>query len=80
VGANREKTRALDGLQGVCALAGITLGVIPLISWALGGESGGLLGRIFGWSPSGSLAYVLPMVVIVVVIGVVAILEAMKRR
>jgi hypothetical protein len=77
--ANREKTRALDGLQGASALIGITLGVIPLVSWAVGGQSGGLLGRIFGWSASGSLAYVLPVVVIVAVIGLIAILETMKR-
>lgn len=77
--ANREKTRLLDGLQGVSALIGITLGVIPLTGWALGAQSGGLLERIFGWSPSTSLAYVLPVVVIVLVIGLIAILEAMKR-
>lgn len=77
--ANREKTRLLDGLQGASALVGITLGGIPLVAWAVGRESGGLLGWVFGWSPSGSLAYVLPVVVIVAAIGVIAILEAMKR-
>jgi hypothetical protein len=77
--ASREKTRAIDGLQGVCALIGITVGVIPLASWAVGGESGGLLGRISGWSPLGSQAYVLPVAVIAVAIGVIAILEVMKR-
>lgn len=39
--ANREKTRLLDGLQGVSAIIGITLGVIPLIGGAVGGQSGG---------------------------------------
>jgi hypothetical protein len=53
--------------------------VIPLASWAVGGESGGLLGRISGWSPLGSQAYVLPVAVIAVAIGVIAILEVMKR-
>ena len=76
--ASREKTRAIDGLQGVCALIGITVGVIPLVSWGSEGSPGDL-GRISGWSPLGSQAYVLPVAVIVVAIGVIAILEVMKR-
>jgi hypothetical protein len=51
--------------------------VIPLISWVLGGSSGGLLRLIFG-PLSGAMAYVVPLVV-VVAIGLIAILEAMKR-
>jgi uncharacterized membrane protein YeiB len=77
--ANRERTRSLDVLQGMSALGGITLGLIPLVGLVVGAESGGLLGRIFGWSPSGSLAWVLPVVIIAVAIGVIAILEVMKR-
>ena len=77
--ANREKTRLLDGLQGVSAIIGITLGVIPLISGAVGGQSVGLLRLIFG-SLSGPMAYVVPLVVIILTIGLIAILEAMKRR
>ena len=77
--ANREKTRLLDGLQGVSAIIGITLGVIPLISGAVGGQFGGLLRLIFG-SLSGPMAYVVPLVVIILTIGLIAILEAMKRR
>jgi hypothetical protein len=75
---SREKSRLLDGLQGVSALIGITLGVIPLISWALGGSSGGLLQLILG-PLSGAMAYVVPLVVVVLAIGLIAILEAMKR-
>ena len=76
--ANREKTRLLDGLQGVSAIIGITLGVIPLISGVVGGQSGGLLRLIFG-SLSGPMAYVVPLVVIFLTIGLIAILESMKR-
>ena len=36
-----EKTRLLDGLQGVSALIGITLGVIPLIAGPWAGRLGG---------------------------------------
>jgi hypothetical protein len=75
---SREKTRLLDGLQGMSALLGITLGVIPLISWVLGGSSGGLLRLIFG-PLSGVMAYAVPLVVVVLAIGLIAILEAMKR-
>lgn len=76
--ANREKTGLLDVLQGVSALIGITLGVIPLVSWAVGGQAGGLLRLIFG-SLSGPMAYVMPLVVIILTIGLIAIMEAMKR-
>lgn len=75
-----DRMRAIDGLQGVSALVGITLGVIPLVGWAMGTESGGLLGLVFGWSPSGTSAYVLPVVVVVAAIGVIAALEMVKRH
>lgn len=77
--SSSEKPRSLDVLQGIVALGGITLGAIPLVGLVLGGGDGGLLGRVFGWSASGSLAWVLPVVVIAVAIGVIAMLEAMKR-
>lgn len=64
---------------GYPLILGITLGVIPLLSGVVGGQSGGLLRLIFG-SLSGSMAYVVPLVVIILTIGLIAILEAMKRR
>ncbi len=76
---NSNKTRSFDGLQGACALIGITFGGIPLIRWTITGEHGALFRWIFG-NTSGSMAYVAPLVVIAAAVGVIAALEGLKRR
>lgn len=79
VAATRSQTRVIDGLQGIAALIGITLGLIPLVWWALDGQHSAIFRWVFG-APSGSMAYVVPLVVIAVVIGFIAVLERLKRR
>lgn len=73
------KTPAIDGLQGASALFGITLGLIPLVRWVLQREHGAIFRWMFG-DPSGSMAYAVPLVVIVATIGFIAALEGLKRR
>jgi len=61
------------------ALVGITLGVIPLAQRVLGADQSGLFRWIFG-QPAGSMTFVIPVVVIAVAVGLVAVLELAKRR
>lgn len=74
-----SKTPAVDGLQGVAGLVGITVGAIPLLRWAVEREHGAIFRWIFG-NPSGAMGYVAPLLVIVATIGFVAALERLKPR
>ena len=42
VAKTRSKTPAVDGLQGVAGLVGITVGAIPLLRWAVEREHGAI--------------------------------------
>ena len=77
--ASRDRPRAIDGLQGVVAFVGITFGVIPVVRWAIQEQHGALFEWLFGVR-TGSMGYVAPLALIVVVIGIIAALEMTKRR
>ncbi|WP_158892643.1 hypothetical protein [Amycolatopsis anabasis] len=77
--AQDGKNRTIDGAQGVFALIGITVGAIPLVRWMVDGQHGGLFRWLFG-THSGSMGYVLPIVVIVVAIAFIGALEIVKKR
>lgn len=72
-------SRTIDGLQGLAALVGITLGAIPLVRWVAQGRHGGLFRWLFG-DHSGAMGFAAPLMVIAVAIGVIAALEGWKRR
>lgn len=76
---SNERTRALDGLEGVAALVGITLGVIPFARWAITGELGGLFAWIFG-SFTETMGYAAPLIVVAVSVAIIAAFEVMKKR
>jgi hypothetical protein len=69
----------IDGLQGVLGLIGITVGVIPLVRWMIQGEHGAAFRWLFG-TPTGVLAYAVPLAFSGVVIAAIAGLEMLKRR
>lgn len=71
-------TRTVDGMQGLVALIGITLGVIPLVRAAYGGGPGWLLGWLPGME-GGATTYVVPIVIVVVAVAVMGVLERSKR-
>jgi hypothetical protein len=73
------RTRAIDGVQGLVALVGITLGAIPLVRWIVQDEHGGLFRTLFG-THTGAMGYVAPILVIVAAVAVIALLEIPKRR
>lgn len=73
-----HRARTIDGLQGLTALLGITLGVLPLIQALVGGHPG-LLRLVLG-EDAGSMTYAAPIAVVVVIAVVIAVLEGTKRR
>ncbi|TQN27850.1 hypothetical protein FHX37_4581 [Haloactinospora alba] len=70
--------RTLDALQGVVAIAGITVGVIPLALWMLNGKHSGAFRLLFG-SPDAPIAYTIPLLVIAACVALIALLERAKR-
>lgn len=70
--------RTLDALQGVVAIVGITVGVIPLVRWTLHGEHGGAFQLLFG-SPDAPMAYTIPLLVIAAGVALIALLEWAKK-
>jgi hypothetical protein len=77
--ASRDRAGAIDAFQGLFAFVGVTLGVIPMVRWAIQEEYGALFEWLFGVQ-TGSMGYVTPLAVIVAVVGAIAALEMMKRR
>lgn len=73
-----NRARTIDGLQGLTALLGITLGVLPLIQVLVGGHPGLL--RVVLDEDAGSMIYAVPIAVVVVMAVVIAVLEGTKRR
>ncbi|QUH01142.1 hypothetical protein HUO13_10260 [Saccharopolyspora erythraea] len=71
--------KQIDAVQGVVGLIGITIGVIPLARWAFTGEHGGLFEWLLG-KPTGLMGLLVPLAVVLVGVGVIAALEAAKRR
>ncbi|MFB9317151.1 hypothetical protein [Cryptosporangium minutisporangium] len=71
--------KAIDGWQGLCFFLGITLGVIPLIQFALGTRRGGLLRFVFGDDP-GAARWIVPLVILAVAIAAITLLERRKAR
>jgi hypothetical protein len=71
--------KAIDGWQGLCCFLGITLGVIPLIQFALGVRRGGLLRFVLGEQPGAAL-WIAPTAVLVVAVTAIALLERRKAR
>ncbi|MBK1785559.1 hypothetical protein [Prauserella cavernicola] len=75
----QERTRALDGVQGVVGFAGVMLGLIPLGGWIIAGTHNGPFRWLFG-EQTGPMGYVAPLLVIAVAIVVIGALEKVKRR
>lgn len=73
------RSKSIDGVQGLVALAGITFGAIPLVRWVASGEHGGLFRWLFG-EHTGAMGLGAPLIVILVAVGAVAALEVWKRR
>ncbi|SHF66865.1 hypothetical protein [Streptoalloteichus hindustanus] len=71
--------RTIDGLQGACAIVGITIGVIPLVRWVATDRHGGLFEWVFG-ARGGVSAYLVPLLLIAVAVGAIAALEKAKPR
>ncbi|MFB9314187.1 hypothetical protein [Nocardioides plantarum] len=68
-----------DGLQGLFAVVGIWLGVIPLVRVAFGGE----VGRLASWLPGvegDTGRWLVPAVIVVGCVAVIAALERAKQR
>lgn len=74
-----RSTSAIDGVQGVIAIAGITLGVVPLVKWLFVQEHTGPFRFLFG-QQTGAAAYVVPLLVIVAAFVVIGVLETRKRK
>ncbi|GAA2840513.1 hypothetical protein [Crossiella cryophila] len=73
-----KSVSAIDGAQGVIAIVGITLGAVPLIRWFIEGQHSGPFRWIFG-EQTGTMGYVVPLLVIGVGFGLIAVLERRKR-
>ncbi|MCK2238845.1 MULTISPECIES: hypothetical protein [unclassified Crossiella] len=73
-----KSVSAIDGVQGVIALVGITLGGVPLVRWFIEGQHSGPFRWLFG-EQTGTMGYVAPLLVIGVAIGLIAVLERRKR-
>ena len=73
----KENSR-LNGLQGLVALVGITLGVIPLIQLVFSGGPGKLLSWAVGSGPS-LAAYGVSAAISFTALMLVTILERKKR-
>lgn len=74
---NESTKRSVTTAQGVAALVGITLGVIPLVG-VLIGRGPGLWTRLVG--DTGSAVWWLPGVVVVACVVAIAVLERSARR
>ncbi|WP_216215834.1 hypothetical protein [Amycolatopsis aidingensis] len=72
-------TKAIDGLEGLVGLAGVTLGVIPFGGWVIAKEHSGPFRWLFG-EQTGAMGYVAPLVVVAVAALLITVLEAVKRR
>ena len=71
--------KAIDGWQGFVGFVGITLGVIPLIRYAIGGRRGGLLRFVLGDDPGAAL-WIVPLVILAVSAAAILLLELGKTR
>lgn len=74
-----QRTKTYDVLQGVCAVIGITFGLIPLVKWFIDGTHNGPFRFVFG-TPTGAMAYLAPVIVIIAVFALIALFEGLKRR
>ncbi|GAB3476197.1 hypothetical protein [Amycolatopsis cihanbeyliensis] len=73
------QNKAIDGLEGLLALAGITLGAIPFGGWVIAKEHSGPFRWLFG-EHTGAMGYVVPLLVLGVAVLLIAVLEGAKRR
>ncbi|KWT63845.1 hypothetical protein ADL21_00320 [Streptomyces albus subsp. albus] len=74
-----EQSKVIVGIQSVAVLAAIPLGAIPLVKYITENDHGGLFRALFG-EHAGSMALVLPGLVIVVALVIVGVLEVVKKR
>ncbi|EIE98988.1 hypothetical protein [Saccharomonospora glauca] len=77
--SGQSNKKAVDLIQTVVVLAAIPLGVIPLVQYLTSDDHGGLFTTLFG-EQTGSLAVLLPALIIVGALVIVGALEAVKRR
>ncbi|MFG1927889.1 hypothetical protein [Cryptosporangium sp. NPDC048952] len=73
------KNKTIDGWQGFLALIGVSLGVIPLVQYAIGVRRGGLLRFVLGDDPGAAL-WIVPLVILAVVAVVILLLERGKTQ
>ncbi|MBP2471304.1 hypothetical protein JOF53_000176 [Crossiella equi] len=74
------KTKSgVETVQGVLALAGITLGLVPLGFYLFTGRHSGPFRLLFG-EPDGTMAYLTPVLVIAVVLLAIGFLERYKSK
>jgi len=71
--------KGYDSWQGFFGFIAITLGVIPLVQFALGGRRGGLLRLVLGDDPGAAL-WVVPGTVLAVAAIAILLLERGKTR
>ncbi|MFE1177593.1 hypothetical protein [Streptomyces sp. NPDC058773] len=74
-----EQSKVFEALQTVAVLVAIPLGVVPLVKYLASDDHGGLFRALFG-ERTGTMAIVLPALVIVVAAVLVGVLEVMKKR
>ncbi|MFR9751826.1 hypothetical protein ACL02S_12420 [Nocardia sp. 004] len=74
------RKKSAEALQTVAVLAGIPLGVVPLVKYFTSdNHSGGIYSKLFG-EELGTLGLVLPTLVIILVVLLVGFLEVVKKR
>ncbi|GAB3458381.1 hypothetical protein AB1207_20765 [Kineococcus endophyticus] len=74
----RSGSKQHDAWQGLAALVGVTLGVVPLVLLGVGRGPG--LWQRLSLTATGSGAVVAPLIAFVVAAAVIAGLEVAKRR
>ncbi|MBX3070789.1 MAG: hypothetical protein KF883_09855 [Thermomicrobiales bacterium] len=68
-----------DTIEGVAALVGITLGVVPIVRLALGGQ----LGFFYSWLPEsldGAALSIAPALLLAACVFLIVLLEQSKRH
>lgn len=73
------KSKVFEVVQTVAVLAAIPLGVIPLVQYLASSDHGSLFRALFG-ERTGSMALVLPGLVIAVALVIVGVAEVAKKR
>jgi hypothetical protein len=71
--------KTIDGWQGFLGLVAVSLGVIPLAQYAIGGRRGGLLRFVLGDDPGAAL-WIVPLTILAATVIVILLLERGKSN